>query len=463
MENTNINFSLALDIKSIPLDKYEKDFTFIVNEKRYKTSRFVADLLSPIISKYHFQDETLDEFTIKIDKHDKKSSKKRDYFQDFLELYKYNGIEIDPNARKHYCEYFLQLGNFNEYLKLQQEYFEGLDSSNVIDRFNELTNNLDSSNENEDKEEKENKKDNTLLNNLINTDAINGLTNYISSNFDDIDKEKLKTLDKSIIEKIIKSDSLILEEEDSLLNFIIDLYKKDQIYSDLFEYVYFANVKEETLEEFVNCFSLDYINSGIWMKIFQRLIHSKQNQIPVNRYFEKVTELSHVCGQEFEGILNYLTQKSGGNIHENGTVEISTNSYNSTNHPKNLVNFQKNDYYQASNSLANVLFDFKDKKIQLNAYSIKSKDSSQNNYHLKYWVIEASNDQNQWDKIDERSNNSNLNGSSIVDTFNIKKNENYYRFIRLRETSSNWNGGYNTYFCCLEFYGKLKEVINQKK
>lgn len=129
---------------------------------------------------------------------------------------------------------------------------------------------------------------------MINTDTINSLINYISSNFDDIDKEKLKTLDRNILERIIKSDTLILEEEDNLLTFIVDLYKKDQMYSDLFEYVYFVNVKEETLEEFVNCFSLDYINSGIWMRICQRLFHSKQNQFPVNRYFEKVTELSYV-------------------------------------------------------------------------------------------------------------------------------------------------------------------------
>lgn len=45
-----MNFSLSFDnVKEIPLDKYEKNFTFIVNDKKYETSRYVADLVSPII------------------------------------------------------------------------------------------------------------------------------------------------------------------------------------------------------------------------------------------------------------------------------------------------------------------------------------------------------------------------------------------------------------------------------
>ena len=51
-------------IKEIPFDRYEKNFTFIVNGKEYKTNRFVADILSPKICHLHFTDETIDTFTI---------------------------------------------------------------------------------------------------------------------------------------------------------------------------------------------------------------------------------------------------------------------------------------------------------------------------------------------------------------------------------------------------------------
>ena len=58
---------IQLDCSSIlqvPLDKFPKDFTFIVNGKEYQTSRFLADIISPIIVQYHFTDEAINQFFI---------------------------------------------------------------------------------------------------------------------------------------------------------------------------------------------------------------------------------------------------------------------------------------------------------------------------------------------------------------------------------------------------------------
>ena len=63
-EDDNI-YSLSFNnLYDFPFDKYEKDFTFILNGQRYKTSRFVADILSPNIREMHLSDPTIDEFTI---------------------------------------------------------------------------------------------------------------------------------------------------------------------------------------------------------------------------------------------------------------------------------------------------------------------------------------------------------------------------------------------------------------
>ena len=43
----------------VPLHKYTNDFTFIINSKKYETSSFYADLLSPIISSRHLIDPTI--------------------------------------------------------------------------------------------------------------------------------------------------------------------------------------------------------------------------------------------------------------------------------------------------------------------------------------------------------------------------------------------------------------------
>ena len=65
MRKNKFVFLLNIDnFKSIPFDKYENNFTFIVNGNEWKTNRLIADLLSPIIRKYHYQDQTIDQFVI---------------------------------------------------------------------------------------------------------------------------------------------------------------------------------------------------------------------------------------------------------------------------------------------------------------------------------------------------------------------------------------------------------------
>ena len=45
---------------------------------------------------------------------------------------------------------------------------------------------------------------------------------------------------------------------------------------------------------------------------------------------------------------------------------------------------------------------------------------SQNSAHPKSWIIEASNDNDNWDVIDERNNCPFLNGRNFIHTFIIK-------------------------------------------
>ncbi|KAK8883939.1 hypothetical protein M9Y10_043041 [Tritrichomonas musculus] len=62
MENT---IKLQTDsVIHVPFQNYQKDFTFIVNSERFKTSTLAADLLSQKISKIHLSDPTINEFLI---------------------------------------------------------------------------------------------------------------------------------------------------------------------------------------------------------------------------------------------------------------------------------------------------------------------------------------------------------------------------------------------------------------
>lgn len=435
MEKNSIFLLSFANVKNISFEEYEKDFTFIVNDRHYKTSRAKADLLSPIVRRYHYTDESIQEITININKlnDDQKST---DYFSDFLQLTNFEEKSIDENHRKHYIEYFYELGNMNEYLRLQPEYFDDLSPGNVILRLQLLYKLNVVNEENENMQE---------------------IIKYASTHFEEINKEEMKKLEPEILEEIIKNPSLRLNEEDSLIRFVLELYEIDSKYSTLFEYVEFKNVKVDSLQKFIDVFDIDFLNSKIWKGFCQRLISSETSE----RHNYKYITREHEEVTEFNGLLRYLSNKTGGNIHDNGTIEVTSNSiYSDSHHPKNLLDYQNtefNSYHSIGRPDGYICFDFKDRKIQLTSYTIKSREGGQNWYHLKNWKIEVSDDKEHWIMIDEHKDDSTLNGPKIVATFNIKEKPSFYQYVRLQLTGTDWNGSYYMIFYSLEMYGKLYE------
>ena len=242
-------------------------------------------------------------------------------------------------------------------------------------------------------------------------DNISKLIIYIASNFTDIDKEELKQLDNEIIEDIISNKSLQLEEEDELFDFLIKKYENDKTIGNLFEYVDFTSISEEEILKFTTEFDFDDLNLSIWQSICKRLLTSKKIEQKVKRYKNLIVKKRPSNNKEFDGIFNYLTQETGGNIHNNGTIKITSNSIHGDNHhPKNLVDYQSNNYYDSNCNVQDptICFDLKDKRVQLTSYSIKSQNLKAGSYHLKNWVIEVSNDKNSWEIVDEHSNDSTL-------------------------------------------------------
>ena len=96
-----IDYSINVkSIESIPFDKYEKNFTFIVNGKCYKTNRFIADILSPIVRKMHYTDETYSEFSF----YTNDKNPDNDNFESFLQLALFKSNQINHKQEQHYFE-----------------------------------------------------------------------------------------------------------------------------------------------------------------------------------------------------------------------------------------------------------------------------------------------------------------------------------------------------------------------
>lgn len=89
MSQKSQNLQIKLDYSSIlniPLDSYCKDFTFIVNNEEFKTSRLVSEILSPMIVKMHLNDPTIDTFII--------TTHERGDFSKILNLVNFKQTEI---------------------------------------------------------------------------------------------------------------------------------------------------------------------------------------------------------------------------------------------------------------------------------------------------------------------------------------------------------------------------------
>ncbi|KAK8857589.1 hypothetical protein M9Y10_015994 [Tritrichomonas musculus] len=442
MESSNFSFALSLEnMQRISFSRYDKDFTFIVDGKRYETSRFVADLVSPKIMNYHYQDESINEYILNINKQGE-SNTEPDYFSEFLNLVTFKSVNIDEKRANVFSEYFLQLGNFEEYFKLQPYFFDNLTTSNVVSRLNTISKKA----------------------HLIDFSPVKKMIDFCSEHFDEIPHNELFETEMTTIEEIIKNEKLKLESEDSLVEFLIELYERKKESAFLFEYVYFNEISKETIEKFVDAFSIEYMTSGVWKSISMKLTESNKRRYADQKATNKIQDKKSAEktflfeGQNFNGIVKYLTDKTGGNIHDNGTIEVTANLVLGSSHPRNLFDFNSSNAYQAdgeSSQNAEVCFDFKNRRIQLTSYSIKTDGCR----HLRNWVVEVSNDCSRWEVVDQHSNDQSLNIEGQVCTFNTRVLDSFSRFVRLRTTGPNSSNDYYTFFYNIEFYGKLKEPI----
>ena len=229
-----------ISVLNIPFQKYEKDFTFIVNENEFTTTKFIADMLSPTISKQHLIDPTIDQFTIK--------TKSSGNFQLILDLINFQIHEIPEQEKMFICEILDNLDN--KMIKITQEESE-ITLNNVFK--------------------------NILLHeqyqNYFN-DFYSKEIDFISEHFYEINEfqeEQLLNLSNYTIDKIISNSKLQLDTEDQLFKFINKLYTKDRKNSAFFEYVDFLNASEKVVSHFLSIFEIDDINNEIWKHISLRL------------------------------------------------------------------------------------------------------------------------------------------------------------------------------------------------
>ena len=177
--------------------------------------------------------------------------------------------------------------------------------------------------------------------------------------------------------------------------------------------------------------------------------------IKINTPEVEIIEFSHEEGSDFKGIINYLTEKTGGNIIDNGTINLTSIYPTYNTHPKFLL-YQTQSYHFKPNDI--ICYDFKNMKVKISSYTIKSSGNLVG--HIKNWAIEISDDGESWTEIDKHTNDSTLNSPNKIATFKVTQN-NFARFCRFRYIGDYWKqiSGYTALSIridSIEFYGMLK-------
>lgn len=172
---------------------------------------------------------------------------------------------------------------------------------------------------------------------------------------------------------------------------------------------------------------------------------------------EKFDNLSiDFSNQPFEGIFSNMFMQCGNkNPCESGLVKVIPSDNICNNCSNIIVPNWKQHWFSFFGPNPFVKFDFGEFKIVLTAYSLKTYSGQEGYGHLQNWVVQGSNDDENYETLDDQKNNNDLNSNCAFHTFKIEKNSQPYKFIKILMTGNNHAGTDFMVIRNVEFFGTL--------
>jgi hypothetical protein len=202
--------------------------------------------------------------------------------------------------------------------------------------------------------------------------------------------------------------------------------------------------------------SFEFLTFPIWSSFVHRLTFSNCNDQISNRYSDVIRSFVPRDGFPFDGILSFLTGECDGNVHEKGIVEVSASGIHWSDCPLSIVvDFKSSSPKFGTPNVTNswILIDFRNSRINPTHYSIRSR-TDEDWYHLRSWVVEGSNNGENWVNLDVRENNCDLTGSGAIHTFAVG-NPGAFGIIQIRQTGTNSGNCHYLQLKSVEFFGTL--------
>lgn len=278
---------------------------------------------------------------------------------------------------------------------------------------------------------------------------------FISSHFYEFEESKFSNLDISIIECILMSDSLVVNSERDLLDFIRSLISsRGADFRSLLCHLHLEYLDPESISFVI--YNIDGDNIGLFLPcIFRRLICPIES-IPYPQKRDRFSESSFpFIGNAFDGIFSHLWKKANGNPVTNGIVAIEETKNYTQNKVQFLVDPSKRvetNWYCGTSNNGLFIVDFKDRKVSLNGYSFKAHSSAWNvQYLIKAWKIEGSNDKKTWETVDEQKSDALL--CNMTEGHWSCKESLAFRYFRIMLIENNISGTLQVAFHAIEFFG----------
>ena len=423
------SFELSAEgLKHIPSHVMAKDFEFVVNGKSYWWNSLLADFLSPKIARIHSSDPACSRFVIE-------SNDENGVFESFLGLSLGKSIDVNSENALFLQNISRELENGEMIVKFVETQEGSISSSNVVDRL--------------------------VLKSSFNL-GVEEEVEFVASHFFEIERESLHKLSFEQLRSVLSSSSLKLDSEDQLFDFIVSVVEEDESKFSLFNEVFFENLSVDRMKRFceVSASLFSFFDSQLWSRLSHRLCLSVEASNKQERY-TKEKKFEYKSGSEMKGIIHYLSEKCGGNVHDKGIVEVTGENVYSSDPSyayENVADLEVNSYFFSNTSgNASVCYNFKNMKIIPTGYAIRSFYSGGvNDNNWKSWVIEVSNDGSNWTQIDSKTNNNDVNDKDVRKAFSVQSSPECTR-IRIRQTGQSHAGNNYILFSGFEIFGTLIE------
>jgi hypothetical protein len=404
----------------------DENFTFAVGRERYVVPKSLAQYISPTISQIQRSDATFNELVV--DENDDEGQK----FGLIMNLAKGQRIELSPVDALSLTGYAEKLGNSELFGKFSKIANVKMDSSTAIDILrSKIKWGMDREIERE----------------------------FVASHLLEYGVRDLLRIPLDELEIIFSSKHLRIETESHLFALVQELVDEGgEDYEILYENVLFDYLDEEDMVKFVELIPITHVSGTLWEAIGRRLVLKVAPKTFDAARFAKGTV--PFTNDPFDGIAAYLRRESGKNPVSIGVIDVECLSGNP--YPEKLFDPNWKCYWSTKDAPGQwIAFKFPKHLVHLTEYTLKSANSKKGWNHLKSWVIEGSNDGENWTEIDRREDNNDLNGKGNVMTWRCE-NPMRARIIRLRQIGKNHRGTDDLQLNAIEFFGQLTERENSE-